>query len=947
MADQTCKNCGSTNTAQAKFCLRCGESLSELHEVRQPASKILCWNCGVSNRLDAKFCLSCGQSLVHLQSRTYPISIVSSEKPPVRQASKGEYKLVVRWMGGAEQEYPLDKSSLRVGRNAGNDIIVDHQTVSGTHLVLETSNGAFTVTDLDSKNGTLINGQRINPGTPHKLLLGDVIRIGDLQGNWVTLNLELEGWEAHGRLSLGQINLSNIASGVIGRAPDNFLPLNHPTVSYRHAMLLKEAGGITIRDLGSTNGTFVNGRRIKKIPVPLQNFDSIQIGTFRLTFDARSQSLSQSLNLGYRIDMLGLGRVVPKNKIILQDIDLTINPGEFVALVGGSGAGKSTLLKALNGYEPATQGQILIDGEPLYPRLDLYRTQMGYVPQDDIIHLVLPVHLALWYAARLRLPDARPPEIKARIQAALKSVDMLEHAGKPVRVLSGGQRKRVSIAVELLAHPALFFLDEPTSVLDPGLEKKMMYDLARLADEGRAVVLVTHATANIDQCDQVAFLADGRLVFYGSPDDALQFYNVRDFADIYLKLSQEIDPSQGKFASLEIKPLYAQASHQGKKPSSGALWAEHFRQSPYFQNYIADRQQRLDADASAPGAGKKYPPRSRDSFLRQTLVLARRQIDLIRFDMRTLLTLLLIVPVIGILFGGVSKPYAFKGKVTYDSPQVDTFEEIVDYHEEQLKGKTPGEAGAEILYIPIAGARQLVNMVALAIVQAGTFIAAFEIVKEKAIFQRERAVNMKVLSYLLSKLLVLGGVAVFHVLSMLLILGLFGVDLDVPGAVFGNSTQLELFITFYLGMLAGITLGLLISTIMPSTELVLFVVLIQLFAQIILNGTLFQIDNPMIPQMSPTYWTTVGIGSTVDLPELNSRGMVCKVVEFQDPASGAQSSEVQCSASRARLLPGGTAENKDGDYRHSAGRVITTWVVLIIQGVTYFVLALLLLWRRR
>lgn len=850
-------------------------------------------------------------------------------------------------MGGTERDYPLDKSTLRIGRNDGNDIILDHHAVSGTHLVLETSNGAFTVTDLDSTNGTLINGQRINPGTPYKLQLGDVIRIGDLQGNWVTLNLELEGWEAHGRLSLGQINLSRLTSGVIGRAPGSFLPLNHPTVSYQHAVLANEAGRVTIRDLGSTNGTYVNGQRIKKIPVPLHDSDSIQIGTFRLTYDAHSQGLSQSLNLGYRIDMLGLGRVVPKNRLILQDIDLTINPGEFVALVGGSGAGKSTLLKAMNGYEPATLGQILIDGEPLYPRLDLYRTQMGYVPQDDIIHRVLPVQLALWYAARLRLPDARPPEIEVRIHKALKSVDMLEHAGKPVRVLSGGQRKRVSIAVELLAHPALFFLDEPTSGLDPGLEKKMMYDLARLADEGRAVVLVTHATANIDQCDQVAFLADGRLVFYGSPDDALQFYNVRDFADIYLKLTQEIDPTQGKFPSLEIKPLYAQASRRGDKPSSGVLWAEHFRQSPYFQKYIADRQQRLDAGAAVPHAEKKYPPRSRDSFLRQTLVLARRQVDLIRFDTRTLLTLLLIVPVIGILFGGVSKPYAFKGQVTYDSPQIDTFGEIVEYHKLQLEGKILGEAGSEILYIPIAGARQLVNMVALAIVQAGTFIAAFEIVKEKAIFQRERAVNMKVLAYLLSKLSVLSAVAVFHVLSMLVILRLFGVDLDIPGAVYGGNAQLELFITFYLGMLAGITLGLLISTIMPSTELVLFVVLIQLFAQIILNGTLFQIDNPAVPQMTPTYWTTVGIGSTVDLPELNSRGMACKVVEFQDPVSGEQSSQVQCSASQARLLPGGNAENKDGDYRHSAGRVITTWVVLILQGGAYFMLALIILYRRK
>ena len=150
--------------------------------------------------------------------------------------------------------------------------------------------------------------------------------------------------------------------------------------------------------------------------------------------------------------------------------------------------------------------------------------QAGSVPHPDGLRArrttsstaSFPCSLALWYAAKLRLPDARPAEIKARIEDALKAVDMAEHADKPAR-LSGGQRKRVSIAVELLARPTLFFLDEPTSGLDPGLEKKMMYDLNRLADEGRTVVLVTHATANIEQCDHVAFLSYGRLSYYGPP----------------------------------------------------------------------------------------------------------------------------------------------------------------------------------------------------------------------------------------------------------------------------------------------------------------------------------------------------------------------------------------------------------------------------------------------
>ena len=947
MADPICKHCGTANSAQARFCLKCGKPMADLVEVRLPVSKIKCPNCGTSNRSDAKFCHSCGQTLIRLVKPTSPIPDISNKPPPARPAKDGEFKLVVHWMGGASQEYRLDKPSLTVGRKSGNDIIVDHHTVSATHLKMDMADGVFTVTDLDSTNGTLINGQRISPGTPQKLDLGDVIRIGDLNGNWVTLNLEAEGLESMRRLSLGQLDLSRLTSGVIGRAPDSFLPLNHPTVSYRHAMLMKQNGGLAIRDLGSSNGTYLNGRRIQKIPVPLKNADLIQIGTFRLTYDAQNQRLAHSLNRGYRIDAIGLGRSVAKNKMILQDIDLTINPGEFVAFVGGSGAGKSTLLKAINGYEPATQGRVLIDGEPLYAKLDLYRTQMGYVPQDDIIHRVLPVRLALWYAAKLRLPDARPSEIDARIREALQSVDLLDHASKPVRVLSGGQRKRVSIAVELLAHPALFFLDEPTSGLDPGLEKKMMYDLARLADEGRAVVLVTHATANIEQCDQVAFLANGRLVFYGSPNDALQFYNVRDFSDIYLKLSQEIDPAHGKFPSLEIKPLYSQASRKGGKPAAGALWAEHFQQSPFFQKYIEDRRRRLQAQAALPAGRRKYPPRARDPFLRQTYILSRRQIDLIRFDVRTLLTLLLIVPLIGVLFGGVSHPYSFKGEVTYDFPEKDTFNEIADHFKEQLKDKTPGTLESEILYVPYDGARRLVTMVSLAIVQAGTFIAAYEIVKEKAIFRRERAVNLKVLAYLLSKVIVLAGVAVFHVFSMLVILRLFGVDMNVPGAVFEHNAQLELFITFYLGMVAGIMFGLLISTIMPSTDMVLFVVLIQLFAQIILNGALFNIEDPTVPQMTLSYWTTVSMGSTVDMPGLNSRGMVCKVIEIQYPQTGAKTNQVQCSETRAKLRPGGTTENKDGDYRHSPGRVILTWMVTAIQGLGYFLLTLFFLARQK
>ena len=555
-------------------------------------------------------------------------------------------------------------------------------------------------------------------------------------------------------LSLDELDLTRQAEVLIGRDPKAHLHLNHPTVSFRHAQIIQQDRGPLIKDLGSTNGTFVNGQRITQ--AILKSGDQIQIGPFRLVYDAKQQSLAPSMRLGHRIDAIGLGREVAQQRraqaiMILQDVSLTVNPGEFVALVGGSGAGKSTLLKAMNGYEPANHGQLLLDGEPLYPRLDLYRTQMGYVPQDDIIHRDLPVKLALGYAARLRLPDARPEEIQTRIQDALRAVDLADHADKPVKVLSGGQRKRVSIAVELLARPTLFFLDEPTSGLDPGLEKKMMYDLNRLSDEGRTIVLVTHATANIEQCDQVAFLSQGRLTYYGPPNDALQFFGVRDFSDIYLKLSQEIDPEKGKPPPPELQTYYSPKPGASGKTLAGPLWAEHFQRSTQFQQYVAGRQKRLggSGEGAIAAPAPRPPRRSRDSRLRQSWILARRHLDLIRLDWRTLFILMLMMPLIGLLFMSVSAKNDFTGRPGTPEQIRNSLESQVSQSIREWERKPPGERGklddeTEITYVPVESAQTLVTMLALALTQGGTFAAAYEIVKERGIFRRERAVNLSV-----------------------------------------------------------------------------------------------------------------------------------------------------------------------------------------------------------
>lgn len=957
MSTNFCPHCGTPNATQARFCANCGKQMPS-----QPAPGVgpNCPKCNTPLRPGAKFCPSCGHHMPAPQgsippagppagtppARTPPPATPPPAAPPARPApgsapaspgtqllkdeSQAGATLVVRWMGGNSQQYPVNQASLTVGRAPGNDVVINHPAVSGRHLKLDSVGGKYTITDLGSTNGTMVNGQRVQPNTPVMLNPSDALRIGDLTGNWVGLNLQVAGAEMLRSLSLGKLDLSGQDRVMIGRDTNSYLPLNHPAVSFRHAEIFKQSdGSLAIRDLGSTNGTFVNGQRISHSP--LKSGDIIQIGPFKLNYDAQQQSLAQSMRLGHRIDAIKLGREVANKKMILNNVSMTVNPGEFVALVGGSGAGKSTLMKAMNGYEPANHGNILLDGEPLYSRLDMYRTQMGYVPQDDIIHRALPVKLALWYAAKLRLPDAKPAEIEARIQDALRAVDMVEHASKPVRVLSGGQRKRVSIAVELLARPTLFFLDEPTSGLDPGLEKKMMYDLNRLADEGRTVVLVTHATANIEQCDHVAFMSYGRLAYYGPPNDALKFYDVRDFSDIYLKISQEIDPARGKQPPKELQPYYAKYQQQGKV-SSGILWADHYAQSSYFQQFVVDRQRNLAAGKGAVGTIAPSK-RARDNFLRQTFILARRQFDLIRLDLRTLFILLLMMPMIGALFMLVSQENAFVGEG--DKAAI----------EEKLKNNLRGAAKDEKTdYTPTAKAEILVTMLGLALTQGGTFGAAYEIVKERAIFRRERAVNLSVIAYVLSKVLVLAIFAIFQAASVLLVLSL-RVDMGFEGAVFVDNGVMEMFITLYLGVLASIMFGLCISALVPSSDVVLYAILVQLFIQIVLGGTLFPLKDAVendaiataLSKVTVSYWVMDAMGSTIDMQALNEASLACSVKEMPTATGGLELQPVCDSADRELYL----------DYTHTREHVISMWFGLLGHCLVWFLLTTFLVARQK
>ncbi|NJP07066.1 MAG: FHA domain-containing protein [Chloroflexaceae bacterium] len=417
--------------------------------------------------------------------------------------------------GVQSRSVALDETPVTLGRASDNDIVLSPPFVSHYHARIEPAGPGHVLLDRNSTNGLLYQGQ---PVTRLELSDGAVVRIGDAEtGNVVTLTyynpmLTAEHGVSHQSYTL-DVDDPDITIGREGCE----VVIDSPQVSRFHAQIDRQADGSrTIRDMESTNGTFVNGKRITRHL--LKQGDIIQIGAFKLVYNITSLDRYDQQG-ALRIDAHQLARHIQigqKTLHILHEMSLSIAPREFVAIVGGSGAGKSSLLKALNGYEKATSGHVLINGDDLYDQFVAYQTELGYVPQDDILHRTLPVATALRYTAQLRLPaDTTAAEITRRLSDVLAQVDLREQHQRPIQRLSGGQRKRTSIAAEMLSRPSLFFLDEPTSGLDPGLEKKMMYTLRQIADSGRIVVLVTHATENIALCDQVAFLARGHLVFMG------------------------------------------------------------------------------------------------------------------------------------------------------------------------------------------------------------------------------------------------------------------------------------------------------------------------------------------------------------------------------------------------------------------------------------------------
>jgi ABC-type multidrug transport system ATPase subunit/ABC-type transport system involved in multi-copper enzyme maturation permease subunit len=269
-----------------------------------------------------------------------------------------------------------------------------------------------------------------------------------------------------------------------------------------------------------------------------------------------TQASPADVRRGVEIAVRSLRKSVADGRCVLHDVSFSVRPGELVAIVGGSGAGKTTLLEALAGVRPADSGSVFFDGSDLAANLDAFRGVLGYVPQDDIIHAELPLERTLHYAARLRLPSSTTRgEINSAVARVLGQLDLVDRAEVRVGALSGGQRKRASIAVELLTDPHVFFLDEPTSGLDPSTGAELLRVLRTLADGGATVVFTTHAVQDLAWCDRVIFLArDGYLAFHGPPAEALAYFDVERVEQIYERLAESAPQEWGRRFADTVPP---------------------------------------------------------------------------------------------------------------------------------------------------------------------------------------------------------------------------------------------------------------------------------------------------------------------------------------------------------------------------------------------------------
>jgi ABC-type multidrug transport system ATPase subunit/pSer/pThr/pTyr-binding forkhead associated (FHA) protein len=697
---------------------------------------------------------------------------------------------------------PPGSRVITIGRAPDSTVQVDIPTVGWNHARIVFEGGRAILEDLNSRNGTSID--RVD-NRIHRETLDPASDV--FLGSYKISAMQLLGAQ---RVTIGEAAFDKVEfsgnSMVIGRDPQSDLPLDYPMVSWRHARLTREAGGILVEDLGSRNGTFVGGIRVsgKVLAKPGQE---IGLGSYRFQLLEGGELAQRKYHGNLTIEAADVVVNAPNGNRLIEPVSMTIFPSELVALMGPAGAGKTTLLKALNGYTKPVEGRVLFNGASLYDYYDRFRQQLGYVPQDDIVHSQLTVGEALYFSARLRT-DLSDAEISARTLKVLDQLRMQDKKDTLIgsaerKTLSGGQRKRVNIALELINDTPVLFLDEPTSGLSSYDAESVIELLKELSKQGKTIITTIHQPSVhiYKQFDDLIMVnrdtggKTGTMVYFGPAyPDSIQFFNAL--------------PS-GAAPAGELSP---EMLLSGVAKKTSAEWQHLYKASRYQRDFVEGRSNNLVATSNEGTPGDK-PKRHFD--LTQWFALVRRN-TIVKLRDKTQSAILLIqAPLFASLI-------------------------VLVYH-----GLDPH--GGEDLTKKLVGIHFLM---VIAAIWFGCNNAARDIVGEWTVYKRERMITLKLGSYAFSKLAVLFGLAIIQCLSLL---GIVFLVLNL------KSSFLYDFIVLVLSAMVGTGLGLCISAISKTTESAIALLPVVLLPIIALGGGLrpaYMLDNKLrwITMAVPSQW---------------------------------------------------------------------------------------------
>ncbi len=813
-----------------------------------------------------------GPSVADQQRPSPPPSVAPQQSAaprapePIPQKPSAPVQTAVLEFAGPETGKPfvINSPHITIGRGHECSVVIEGSAgmVSREHAVIRSESGDFILEDCKSFNGTLVNEQRISAPTP--LYHNDRIRLGvggpvlifNSPGLVAPKGASLSGQRA---IATGQsANLGRISEQIgsktmvfnpdaadkfapaksaarpqllvsvtfgakndltIGRDEKNDIRLDGLQISKRHARFFRSGADVFVEDLKSTNGVFVNGKRVGRQAI--RPNDAVQIGAFLVSVDSADNLNVFDTRSKTRIDAVNITRQVKDRHAggtlnLLDSISLSIQPNEFVGILGPSGAGKSMLMDVMNGMGPATSGSVLINNLDLYRHLDSLKQSIGYVPQDDIIHRELSVYRTLYYVAKLRLSrDVSSAELAQIVNEVLDVTGLAERRNVPINQLSGGQRKRVSIAVELITKPSIIFLDEPTSGLDPAAEERIMKLFRQIAESGRTVILTTHAMENVKLFDKIVVLMGGKLVFYGPPDEALAHLGAANFKELYDRLERPVEDGVRESGEKHRRQVTERAAEE---------WKKKYLASSQYQNYVKKPLAELGSIAEA-GKQKKRRLGLIGAFS-QWFTLSRRYFEVLFKDKLTLFILFAQAPIIALM--------------TYFVMDADQPRDFVYF------------------------------VLALVAVWFGTSVSAREIVRERPIYKRERMVNVGILPYLASKLFVLGIIVSVQCVILFVPLKLFDLAglMPMPGEYLG----IPQFWTMLLTAGVGMGVGLFVSALVRTSEMATSLVPLILIPQILFSGLVGVpngITNKVVSMTMPAAWSfdTMKRFSTLDTLE--------------------------------------------------------------------------------